>query len=156
MKRNKKLQPSYGCSWKIPDPGSVLEGCIEGRPSDEEIREWRANAIKRRAEWKPSEGAMQYFEEVKKCCVGHRVEIQIWDPVMVMLDDEGPHPFEANCKDVVILEDGEFPRAYLVVDNIVEVPWSESGYSPRRSLGSRDDISGQLVSLADISELWVE
>jgi hypothetical protein len=99
---------------------------------------------------------MQFFEQVKESCIGHRVEIQIWDPVMVMLEEDGPHPFEADCKDVVILEGGEFPQAYLVVDNIFEVPWSESGYSPCCHLGSRNDIAGQLVSLADISELWVE
>jgi len=158
MKRNKEIPSYYAYSWSVPNPSNVLDGYLEGRPSDEEIRERTENAIKRRAEWKPSEEAMQFFEDVKKYCIGHRVEILLrsFSPFAFFddEDDKRPHPFEAECKDVVILEDEEFPQAYLVVDNIFNTCWSESGESPR--LTSRNYIAGQLVSLADIRELCVE
>ena len=45
--------------------------------------------------------------EKLKAFVGTRVGIQFWDSIMFMLDDEGPFPLEGDCKDVVLLQEGE-------------------------------------------------
>ena len=95
---------------------------------------------------------MQLLEQLK-VYIGHRVQIQFWDPIMYMLDEEGPFPLEADCKDVVLLQDGEFLQAYLVVDSIREILTPE-GYSPLGFLCRRDNIVGQLASLSELYEIW--
>ena len=60
---------------------------------------------------------------------------------------------EADCKDVVLMQDGEILQAYLVVDNAHEIPTPE-GYSSLRYLISRDNIVGQLAPLSELYEIW--
>lgn len=92
--------------------------------------------------------------EKLKAFVGARVGIQFWSSIMYMLDDEGPFPLEGDCKDVVLLQDGEFLQAYLIVENTREVPTS-NGYSPMGYLTTRSDVAGLLAPLADLYEIWL-
>jgi hypothetical protein len=90
--------------------------------------------------------------EQLKVFTGFRVQIQLWDPIMYILEDEGPFPLEADCKDVVVLQDSEFLQAYVVVDNIKEIP-TPGGYSPHYHLVSRDNTHDLLIPLSKIYEI---
>lgn len=138
--------------WRVPSAERAFDGWIEGKPSEEEKRQRIEEALRERSGWKPSKEAMQLVEQLK-AYVGCRVQIQFWDPIMYMLEEEGPFPLEADCKDIVLLQDGEFLQAYLVVDSIREIP-TPDGYSPLRYLGRRDDIVGQLAPLSELYEIW--
>lgn len=138
--------------WRVPSVERAFDGWIEGKPSEEERRQCIEEALRKRASWKPNKEAMQLVEQLK-AYVRCRIQIQFWDPIMYMLEDEGPFPLQADCKDVVLLQDGEFLQAYLVVDNIREIP-TPDGYSPLRYLGSRDNIVGQLAPLSELYEVF--
>ena len=138
--------------WRVPSIERAFDGWLEGKPSEEERRQCIEETLRERAAWKPSKEAMQLLEQLK-VYIGHRVQIQFWDPIMYMLDEEGPFPLEADCKDVVLLQDGEFLQAYLVVDSIREILTPE-GYSPLGFLCRRDNIVGQLASLSELYEIW--
>lgn len=135
----------------MPRHERAFDGMIAGRPSEEKRRQYVEEALRKRAAWKPSKEAMQLVEQLK-AYIGCRVQIQFWDPIMYMLDDEGPFPLEADCKDVVLLQEGEFLQAYLVVDSIREIP-TPGGYSPHRYLRTRDNITGQLAPLSELYEI---
>lgn len=138
--------------WRVPSAERAFDGWIEGKPSEEERRQRIEEALRERADWKPSKEAMKLVEQLK-VYVGCRAQIQFWDPIMYMLEEEGPFPLEADCKDVVLLQDGEFLQAYLVIDNIREIP-TPDGYSPLRYLSCRDNIVGQLAPLSELYEIW--
>ena len=41
---------------------------------------------------------------------------------MWMQEEEGPFSFEAECKGVVLLQEGDFLQAYLQLDGVTELP----------------------------------
>lgn len=137
--------------WKIPSAENALDGWLEGNPSDEEKLQCIEAAIKERAAWKPSEEAMLLVDQLKSY-VGTRVQIQLWSPFMYWSEAEGPDPLEADCKDILILQDEEFLQAYLVVDNIRVIEMVD-GHSPLGYLVSRNNINGQLAPLSEIYEI---
>ena len=139
--------------WCVPSVERAFEGWIEGKPSSGDERRMVTETMGARAAWKPSREGMLQVEQLK-AFVGTRVGIQFWDSIMFMLDDEGPFPLEADCKDIVLLQDGEFMQAYLVVENTREVPTS-NGYSPMGYLTTRSDVEGLLAPLADLYEIWL-
>lgn len=138
--------------WRVPSVERALEGFVEGKPSEELKRQIEFGTLRERAAWKPGAEAMRLVEQLK-AYVGCRVHIQFWDPIMNMLDDEGPFPLEADCKDVVLLQHGEFLQAYLVIDDIREKP-TQDGYSPQGYLVSIENISGYLAPLSELYEIW--
>lgn len=138
--------------WRVPSVERALDGWMEGKPSKEERRQRKEEVLKKRAGWKPSKEAMELVEQLK-AYIGCRVQIQFWDPIMNMLEEEGPFPLEADCKDIVLLHDGEFLQAYLVVDSIREIRIPD-GYSPIGYLGSRDIIVGKLAPLSELYKIW--
>ena len=139
--------------WCVPSVERAFDGWIEGTPSKVERRRVVQETLKARAAWKPSHEGMLLVEKLK-AFVGTRVRIQFWDSIMFMLDDEGPFPLDGDCKDVVLLQDGEFLQAYLVVENTRELPTS-NGYSPMGYLTTRSDVAGLLAPLSDLYEIWV-
>lgn len=136
----------------MPSADNALDGWIEGNPSEEEKNKAVEEALSKRAGWKPSEEAMQLVEQLK-AYIGLRVQIQFWHPFMYWSEVEGPYPLEADCKDVVILQDGEFQQAYLVVDNIQEIPMRD-GHSSLEYLVRRDEILGKLAPLSELYEIF--
>lgn len=138
--------------WRVPTAERAFDGLLVGTRTKKGIRKRLVKALSARAVWKPSQEGMHLVEQLR-AFIGFRVQMQFWDPIMYMLEDEGPFPLEADCINVVILQDGDFLQAYLIIDNVREIPAS-LGYSPYSYLGRRDNISGQLVSLANLYEIW--
>jgi hypothetical protein len=114
--------------WRIPSPEHAFDGFIEGNPSDEEKKIIVEAAKAARCSWKPNEEALQLVDQMK-AFLGCRVRIQFWDPVMWMLEEEGPFPVEVHCEGVTVQEEDGFPQAYLQVTQAKELPNAE-GYSP--------------------------
>lgn len=138
--------------WYVPSAEHALDGWFEGKPSEKAIRQAQARAIKERAAWKPSEEGLQLIEQLKEF-IGTRVQIQFWISIMSMCDEEGPFPLEGDCKDVLLLKQGDFPQAFLVLDNLRVIPKPE-GFTPMGFLTTVDGIHGQLASVADVYEVW--
>lgn len=116
LKKPKKITVTTA-HWRVPSIERAFEGLIEGRPSEEQKRHIEDEVLRQRAAWKPNAEAMQLVEQLR-AYIGFRAHIQFWDPVMFVLEEEGPFPLEADCKDLVLLQDGEFQQAYLVIDGI--------------------------------------
>jgi hypothetical protein len=47
---------------------------------------------------------------------------------MYLLEEEGPNPVASNCTGVLLMQEGEFLQAYLLVSDLVECP-TPDGYS---------------------------
>ena len=138
--------------WYIPSAERALDGWFEGKPSQKEIRQAQATAIKERAAWKPTEEGLQLVEQLK-AFIGTRIQIQFWISIMSMCDEEGPFPLESDCKDVLLLQQGEFLQAFMVLDNLRVIPKPE-GFTPLGFLTTVNGVHGQLAPLADIYEVW--
>ena len=138
--------------WRVPSEEHALDGWVEGRPSDEEIEQAREQSRQARAAWKPNQEARDVVEKLK-AFVGFRVRIQFWDSIMMMLDDEGPYPLEGDCTSVVIEPRDGFPQAYLVMENVQEIPTSD-GFSSLRYVETPEK-NGGLAPVAHISSVWV-
>lgn len=137
--------------WKVPSPERVLDGWLEGRPTEEELNRARKEALEARAVWKPSEEGMRLVEQLK-AFIGTRVKIQFWDSIMLMLEDEGPYPLEGVCRDVLLSQQGEFLQAYIALDNVKEIRTTD-GYSSLGYLVTLGNIPGQLAPLSAIYEV---
>ena len=107
--------------WRVPDVENAFEGRIVGKITAEERRKKSAEIEEFRTHWSPSEEAMRLVE-VLKSFIGRRMKIQFWDPIMYLLDDEGPNPLVGLCEDIVIQRDDAFLQAYLVLDGAKEIP----------------------------------
>lgn len=138
--------------WKVPSAENALDGWLEGNPTEEEKNACIEDALSKRTNWRPSGEAIQLVEQLKTY-VGLRVQIQFWDPLMYWSEAEGPFPLEADCKDILILKDGEFQQAYLVIDNIQEIPMRD-GFSSLSYLVSMEKIPGRLAPVSELYEIW--
>jgi hypothetical protein len=123
--------------WKLPAPPVYLEGA----PSPEEQQRQVREAEAARAVWKPDASAFALLDELRPA-IGQVVVVQGWDPIMLMLDDEGPHPLRARCVGMVTRDDEEGrTRAYLLLEG-VEVIQTAAGYDPR---GGMSEEEGRLL-----------
>lgn len=138
--------------WSVPDPAHALDGWLEGGATKREIRQARAAEQKAREAWKPSDEGLRLVDQLK-AFMGTRVQIQFWDAVMFVLEEEGPFPLEGDCKDVILMQRDQFLQAFIVLDNIREIPKPE-GSSPSGYLTTVDGIQGQLASLANVYEVF--
>lgn len=138
--------------WCVPSAEHALDGWLEGRPSEKAIHQAQAKALKKRAAWKPSEEGLQLVEQLK-AFIGTRVQIQFWTSIMFMCDEDGPFPLEGDCTDVLLLQQGDFLQAFMVLDNVRAIPTLE-GFTPMGYLTTVDGIHGQLAPLANVYEVW--
>jgi len=138
--------------WCVPSSENALDGWLEGIPSEKEIRQARVTALKERATWKPSEEGLKLVDQLKEF-IGTRVQIQFWTSIMFMCYEMGPFPLEGDCKDVLLLQQGEFLQAFMVLDNVRAIPTPE-GFTPMGYLTTVDGLHGQLASLANVCEVW--
>lgn len=138
--------------WKIPGPEHALDGWLEGRPTKAQIEAASDRANKERAVWKPNDEALLLVEQLKTF-IGFRVEIQFWDSIMFMLEDEAPFPLEGDCMDVVILHRDGFPQAYLVINIVREIP-TPDGYSPLGQIEATESGEGRLAPVSKVYEVW--
>lgn len=85
--------------WKLPSYEHAFDGCLEGKPTIAQEKEILNAIDERRRDWLeygPQPQGWDQFSEVTQI-VGKKLVIQIWDPIMFMLEDDGPYPFEAHC-----------------------------------------------------------
>lgn len=135
--------------WKIPDPRTALSGWLEGNPTEQQRQDAIAEATAARNKWKPSPEALQLVEKLK-AFIGSRVRLQFWCSDMWWNEVEGAYPCELNCEDVVVLTDGEFPQAFLVVSDVVEFP-NEYGFPAEDYFQTRN--GNLLAPVADLYEI---
>ncbi len=120
--------------WVLPGPPTY----IEGNPSPERIGSDKAEADAARRCWSPSNAAYELLDRLR-AFAGHLVEIQAWDPIMFMLEEEGPNPIRAKCVDVKTMTNNEgLVRAYLLIDDPSSIPTQE-GYDDLDSLIPESD-----------------
>ena len=136
--------------WVVPGRGNV----IEGRPTPEMVALQEAAYRHNRANWQPGPEALALVEKLKDF-TGFSVEIQFWDPIMLMLEDEGPYPLQADCIGVVLLaeQDGVL-QAYLHIDNPKEIATPE-GHDCLGYLKQNPYAHGWIASVSDILEISV-
>jgi len=137
--------------WRIPSVKRAFDGWLEGKPSAEDRRRVTEEAIAARKAWKPGKEALQLVEDLKSY-VGCRIRLQFWDSIMNMLEEEGPYPLEADCRGVVLRQEGEFQQAYIELTNIKEIP-TEEGYSPEAYFEKQADSQVLLAPLADLYQI---
>lgn len=120
--------------WTLPGPPTY----VEGNPSPEKIRDDKAEADAERREWSPTNAAYELLDRLRGFA-GHMVVIQAWDPIMFMLEEEGPNPIRAKCLDVKTMTNSEgLLRAYLLIDDPSSIPTQE-GYDDLDSLIPESD-----------------
>jgi hypothetical protein len=134
--------------WCVPNEARAFDGWMEGRPTEMQKQEVLEAARIARAAWKPSDEGFELVEQLKGF-VGSRVQVQFWDPIMFMLEDEGPFPIQADLVKVMLQEDEGFLQAYLVLTNFTEIS-TKDGYSAMGFIGKTDSDGNCLASLADI------
>lgn len=143
------IEVTHNC-WRIPSVAHAFDGFLEGTVTDAERLEIIAKTEAARASWMPNAEAFDLVDEVR-VLVGSNVKVQLWDPIMVILN-EGPNPFTCNLLGVVLQKVDGFLQAFLQVDNVVEIP-TVDGYSPQCYFQQPDNCSYLQVSFADLYQI---
>ena len=137
--------------WRIPSEARAFDGWLEGSPTPDQRTARLAEVARRRENWTPNSGAWSQLRDLERF-IGQRVRIQFWDPIMFMLDDEGPYPMLADCRGIVLIRDEGFPQAYLILDHVEECP-NTSGYSPAGFLNRESELRLTLAPIAEVLEI---
>ena len=141
----------HGNPWRIPSEERAFEGMIVGHPTKAQRAERLRQVRAARDAWRPSPEAMAVVHRIQKL-VGNRICIQIWDPIMLLLEDEGPFPIEGICSDVFFREEGGFPQAFIGLSNALEHP-TLSGYSAFAKYPGQSLLGCAVIPLANIN--WI-
>lgn len=136
--------------WRVPSEDRALDGWLEGSPTPEQYAALIAEAKRERKNWKPSAEAWGQLRDLEDF-IGQRVRIQFWDPIMSLLDNEGPYPMVAECRGIALLRDESFLQAYLILDRIEEGP-NLSGRSSR-FLKRQGEVGLTLAPIAHLAEI---
>jgi hypothetical protein len=135
--------------WQVPSRTNAFQGVIEGRPTDDKRQQVYEKVDRERAEWKPSNEAWHQLRQLQEI-VGQSVWIQFWNPIMFMLEDEGPFPLKADCRGITLVPEDGFLQPYLMLENVSEV-LTPDGSS---SLGYLKSIPGIAATCAPVAELY--
>jgi hypothetical protein len=135
--------------WQVPSRRSAFQGVIEGRPTDDKRRQVYEQVDRERAEWKPSNEAWHQLRRLQNF-VGESVSIQFWNPIMFMLEDEGPFPLNADCRGIALVQEDGFLQPYLMLDNVSEVRTPDGC----GSLGYLKEIPGIAMACAPVADLY--
>ena len=138
--------------WRIPSVEHAFDGFLEGKPTDKQKKEIIEKAQQDRADWSPSKEALAQFEEVKQI-ICREIVVQMWDPIMFMLEDEGPYPMQALCTGLHLIsnEDGK-SQAYISLKDFKCIRTTD-GYDGSSRLLNSSCVGESLMSLADIYEI---
>lgn len=101
--------------------------------------------------WSPGTDAWALLARLR-AFVGRKVVVQLGDPVVVMLDGEGPYPMAALCRDIVTHFDRAGRLCAFVVVQDVEVVRSVRGYDGRHQYLLVDG-PRLLLSVGDLCEI---
>lgn len=138
-------------AWRVPSPERATEGWVEGRPTDRQIAAAREESVRARAAWRPDDEAWCQLISLQ-AFVGKHVRLQFWNPIMIMLESEGPSPLTADCRGIVTIDDGGFLQPFLLVAGVRERP-TEDGSSPLGYLRAHPDFIHKLAPVADLHEI---
>jgi hypothetical protein len=102
--------------------------------------------------WQPDDEAWKQLKELHTF-VGSRVRVQFFDPstMLLLAEDEWPHPVEADCRGVVTLLAQDHLQPFLIVERITE-RWT-GGCSGVSYLVKYDSFDGLLAPVADLYEI---
>ena len=114
--------------WRVPNEARAFENWLVGRPTPDERAAVLAEVRRERENWMPSTEAWNELQDLEPF-VGQRVRIRVLDPILHMLEDEGPWPILADCRGIALLRHEGFLQAYLILDRIEEVPTAPRGLS---------------------------
>jgi hypothetical protein len=137
--------------WRVPSEARAFDGWLEGNPTQEQRIAVLAEVARQRENWIPSSEAWSQVRDLERF-IGQRVRIQFWDPIMFLLEEEGPYPMLADCRGIALLRHLRFLQAYLILDCIEELP-NSSGYSPAGFLVSKKERSLTLAPIAELAEV---
>lgn len=146
-----ELFPNRWHLWCVPSVENAFEGWLEGSPTEEQRQRIVGRALQAQQGWVPSAEAWAQLE-VAKACIGHRVQLQIYDIIIVILAvDEGPYPMTATCLDVVTgTNDEGITEAYLLLEGVECLP-TEDGYDGRAQFLHPVGTEGRvMVNLGDL------
>lgn len=135
--------------WRVPSEARAFDGWLEGSPTAEQHAAVLAGVGCARKAWTPSEAAWKQLRDLGSF-IDCRVRIQFWDPIMYLLEDEGPCAILADCRGIILGYHEGFLQAYLMLDHVQELPES-FGYSPTKFLDT-EKVAG--LVLAPIAELF--
>lgn len=139
--------------WRIPSAENAFDGFIEGSPTAKERKQILTKVRQDRANWIPSAEAWKQFNEMKDI-VERDIVVRMWDPIMLMLEDEGPYPIQALCTGVYQRENDEGKtQACLSLKNARCIKTADGYDGMSRLLKSNCD-GELLLSLADIYEVY--
>jgi hypothetical protein len=137
--------------WRVPSEARAFDGWLEGSPTPDQRAATLAEVARRRETWTPNSEAWGQLRDVERF-IGQRVCIQFWDPIMFLLEDEGPYPVLADCQGIALLRRERFLQAYLILDRIEERP-NVPGYSPARFLERDSKLGWTLAPIAEVAEI---
>jgi hypothetical protein len=137
--------------WHVPHPDRPTEGAIEGRPTPQQYRAAVERATKARAEWKPSPEAWQQLLDLH-ALIGQHIRIQFWNPIMMMLDEEGPNPLYAQCVGITTYQADGVLQPCLLLEDLRELKTPEGGSSMGYAM-ERVGYAARLAPVADIYEI---
>jgi hypothetical protein len=142
------IKPAH---WRVPSEDRAFDGWLEGRPTPDQRTAILAAVARARENWAPNSEAWGQLRELERF-VGQRVCIQFWDPIVLLLDDEGPYPMLADVQGIALIRREGFLQAYLMLDRIEECP-DASGYSPTKFLNREDKLGCSLAPIAEVAEI---
>jgi hypothetical protein len=137
--------------WRVPSEDRAFDGWLEGRPTPDERTAVLTSVARERENWAPNSEAWGQLRELERF-VGQRVCIQFWDPIMLLLEEEGPYPMLADCQGMALIRREGYLQAYLILDRIEECP-NESGYSPAKFLERENKLGCTLAPIAELAEI---
>jgi hypothetical protein len=137
--------------WRVPSEERAFDGWLEGSPTPAERTAILVEVAGRRENWTPNSEAWSQLRDVEHF-IGQRVRIQFWDPIMFLLEDEGPYPVLADCQGIVLRRRERFLQAYLILDRVEELP-NSSGYSPASFLERDGKLGCTLAPIAEVLEI---
>lgn len=137
--------------WLVPSEDRAFEGKLEGRVTPAERAERYAEVARLRKNWKPCPEAWSQLQDLEQF-IEHRIRVQFWDPIMYMLEDEGPYPLHADCQGIALLRQEQFLQAYLMLARIEILPTSR-GCSPERFLERKSELECTLAPIAEVLEV---
>ncbi len=137
--------------WRVPSQARAFDGWLEGRPTPEQRAAVLAEIARKRETWVPNGEAWNQLRHLERF-IGQRVRIQFWDPIMFLLEDEGPYPMLADCRGIALLRHEGFLQAYLILNGVEELP-NSSGYSPATFVDVTKEPGFTLAPIAQLAEL---
>lgn len=143
----------HGNPWRIPSEERAFEGMIVGHPTKAQRAERLRQVRAARDAWRPSPEAMAVVHRIQKL-VGNRICIQIWDPIMELLEDEGPFPIAGICMEVTVREEGGFPQAFISLSETSE-RITLHGYAALARFSDQSSPGCVAIPVAEINAIWM-